>query len=62
MYSSTESEYYVYPIVCLLTFFAYVLITISNLSHRHVGGLFTGNAKYPGLAGLKESGELLKML
>lgn len=39
----------------------------SSLPHvfingEHVGGLFTGNAKYPGLAGLKESGELLKML
>jgi hypothetical protein len=32
--------------------------------HRHVGGLFTGSSdgKYPGLAGLKESGELLKMV
>ena len=28
----------------------------------HVGGLFTGNDKYPGLAGLKESGELMEMI
>ena len=31
---------------------------------RHVGGLFTGSSdgKYPGLAGLKESGELLDLI
>ena len=31
---------------------------------RHVGGLFTGSSdgKYPGLAGLKESGELLDLV
>mmetsp|Transcript_27580 Transcript_27580/g.58283 ORF Transcript_27580/g.58283 Transcript_27580/m.58283 type:complete len:527 (+) Transcript_27580:172-1752(+) len=41
----------------------------SSLPHvfingEHVGGLFTGSSdgKYPGLAGLKESGELQKML
>mmetsp|Transcript_28013 Transcript_28013/g.51178 ORF Transcript_28013/g.51178 Transcript_28013/m.51178 type:complete len:511 (-) Transcript_28013:128-1660(-) len=41
----------------------------SSLPHvfiggQHVGGLFTGSSdgKYPGLAGLKESGELQKMI
>lgn len=39
----------------------------SSLPHvfidgKHIGGLFTGNGKYPGLAGLKESGELEQML
>ena len=41
----------------------------SSLPHvfingEHVGGLFTGSAdgKFPGLAGLKESGELQKMI
>lgn len=41
----------------------------SSLPHvfidgKHVGGLFTGSSdgKYPGLAGLKESGDLQKML
>jgi hypothetical protein len=31
---------------------------------RHVGGLFTGTSdgKFPGLGGLKESGELEKMI
>jgi len=43
-------------------FFNYKHMYLLTISIRHVGGLFTGNAKYPGLAGLKESGELLKML
>merc|ERR1712194_406805 len=39
----------------------------SSLPHvfingKHVGGLFTGNGDYPGLAGLKESGTLQKMV
>jgi len=41
----------------------------SSLPHifingKHVGGLFTGSpdGSYPGLAGLKESGELQKMV
>ena len=41
----------------------------SSLPHvfihgKHIGGLFTGSSggKYPGLAGMKESGELMKMV
>ena len=52
---------------CILLYvlhFAGALTNYMNmiLFYRHVGGLFTGNAKYPGLAALKESGDLLKML
>ena len=35
-----------------------------NVPNRHVGGLFTGSTdgKFPGLAGLKESGKLKQMI
>jgi len=46
---------------CPLSFFH--LLTNRSI-FRHVGGLFTGSSdgKYPGLAGLKESGELLDLI
>ena len=45
----------------------FLLFNNNNSYHHdsilsHVGGLFTGNEKYPGLAGLKESGELMEMI
>lgn len=62
MYLLMESKYYT-----ISAFHIRSLLTIVNLynyfySNRHIGGLFTGNEKYPGLAGLKESGELEQML
>jgi hypothetical protein len=45
-----------------------ILLLLNNILYchyslfSHVGGLFTGNEKYPGLAGLKESGELMEMI
>lgn len=45
-----------------------IFLLFNNYSYHHdsilshVGGLFTGNEKYPGLAGLKESGELMEMI
>ena len=71
MCSLTESECgfvfilpfysFTFLVNCLLKPFS---ILANHSIFRHVGGLFTGSSdgKYPGLAGLRESGELLDLV
>jgi len=54
----------VYLLVSCITLTYHFCALKNGYFDRHVGGLFTGSSdgKYPGLAGLKESGELQKMI
>ena len=62
MYLLMESKYYTISAFHIRSLFDNKTYTNYFYSNRHIGGLFTGNEKYPGLAGLKESGELEQML